>query len=464
MSIEYIEQPSRELGDLFNRGTLAMESGNLDYAIEIFASCIEREPLFLKARRHLRMVEVEKFNEAGGSAMTHKISGAKGMAQLMVGIGQLKMKQPEKAILTAEKLLRMDPLNSKFAFLLTDAAIAAGTAELAVQTMELLRDHTPDVPDVLRRLGQVYEAANRSREATRTYERLCALLPGDLEARRLLKNASAVDTMAGGGWEEMVRDGKTFRDVIADKDEAASLDNESKAIQDTGEIDAIIEETLAKIEKEPANLNFRRLLARLYRDNGHYKEALQALEEALKIAVGDPQVENMMVDTYLMIYDDNISELLSEGKTDEAATVQAEKEQYHLDSLYSRTESYPNDLDMKYQLGKALYDGGDFAGALPSFQQSQRHPKRRVDSVFHIGMCFAGKGQHDLAREQFERAISEIPVMDKAKMEIVYELALACEALSDHDAALNHFKAIYQIDIGFRDVAERMDRAYSTGG
>ncbi|MDA0322017.1 MAG: tetratricopeptide repeat protein, partial [Verrucomicrobia bacterium] len=185
--------------------------------------------------------------------------------------------------------------------------------------------------------------------------------------------------------------------------------------------------------------------------------------EALKISVGDPQVENMMVETYLMVYDDKASELQADGKTDEAAAVQAEKEQYYLDSLYSRTESYPNDLDLKYQLGKALYDGGDLAGALPYFQQAQRHPKRRVDAVFHIGMCFAGKGQHDLAREQFERAISEIPVMNKAKMGMVYELALACEALADLDAALNHFKAIYQVDIGFRDVAERMDRAYSEG-
>lgn len=195
-----------------------------------------------------------------------------------------------------------------------------------------------------------------------------------------------------------------------------------------------------------------------------YDETIEALDAALEIASGDPQLENMMVETYLMIYDHNIAAHTEEGDLEKAAEVQAQKDQYYLDSLYTRVESYPNDLDLKYQLGKALYDHGDQANALPYFQQAQRNPKRRVDAVYHMGMCFAAKGQHDLARQQFELAAAEIPIMNATKMEVVYQLGLMCEAANDHDAALNHFKEIYQMDIGFRDVAERIDRAYTQGG
>lgn len=463
MSVEYIEDAPRQLEDLFNRGTLAMESGNLEYAIEIFTSCIEKEPLFLKARRHLRVAEVEKFNEAGNGAIAHKVSSAKGLPLFMKGAAQVKTGKPDKAIVTAEKLLRIDPLNSKFAFLLADAAIAAQTPNVAIHSLELVRDQDPDDRQILTRLGALYEASNRSRDATRTYERLCALNPRDLDAKRLLKNASALDTMNAGGWEEMVRDGKTFRDNIADKDEAAALDTENKAVKDAADIEEIISETIAKIENEPQNLNYRRQLARLYRDRSQYDEALHTLEEALEMAKGDPQIENMMVETYLMDYDDEIARLQTDGDSAAAAEKQAEKDQYFVGSLHDRAERYPNDLDLKYQLGKALYDDGDLAASLAYFQQSQRSPKRRVDSVFHIGMCFAQKGQHDLARQQFERAAAEIPVMNPTKMEVVYQLALTCEATNDHDTSLDLFKEIYQMDIGFRDVADRIDRAYSQG-
>jgi len=69
------------------------------------------------------------------------------------------------------------------------------------------------------------------------------------------------------------------------------------------------------------------------------------------------------------------------------------------------------------------------------------------------------KSLHDLALEQLRAARQEMPVLDDAKMEVLYQLALCLEKLGRQEEALVEFKAIYAADIGYRDVAERVLRS-----
>ena len=461
MTTEYVENPDRKVQELFNRGTLALDNSNYDYAIDMFSSCIEEEPLFLKGRRYLRQAEVEKAKEGGkNSSLAHKLSTAKGLPTLLAGVVLLKSGKTDKAIATAEKLLRMDPLNTTFVAFLADAAEAAEMPELAVYSLELARDAHPDDLDLLQRMGEIYLKANMSHEATVTFDQLCRLKPDDLEAKHLLKNASAEHSLNSGGWEDMIKEGKTFRDVIADKDEALLIDTEAKAIRDGSDVDRLIAETRERIKNEPLNMNWRRQLARICRDAKMYDQAAAALEQALDVASGDPQIENMLVETYLLMFDDEIQGLEKAGQTQQAEAKTAEKNQYYQDSLVERVQRYPNDLELKYQLGTVYLERGEIDEALREFQRAQRNPKRQVDATYQLALCFSRKGQHDLARQQLEGAADNVPVMNDTKIEILYQLGVVCDALGDTSKSMEHFKEVYQVDVGYKDVAERIEKAY----
>ena len=51
--------------------------------------------------------------------------------------------------------------------------------------------------------------------------------------------------------------------------------------------------------------------------------------------------------------------------------------------------------------------------------------------------------------------------MDDTKKDIIYELGTCLELMGKADAAIEEFKAIYSEDIGFRDVADKINAFYA---
>jgi hypothetical protein len=51
-------------------------------------------------------------------------------------------------------------------------------------------------------------------------------------------------------------------------------------------------------------------------------------------------------------------------------------------------------------------------------------------------------------------------LMDDMKKDIVYELGCVFEATGNIEKAVEQFKEIYSVDIGFRDVAEKIEKYY----
>ena len=59
----------------------------------------------------------------------------------------------------------------------------------------------------------------------------------------------------------------------------------------------------------------------------------------------------------------------------------------------------------------------------------------------------------DLAMKQLEEASREIVSMNEMKKEIVYNLGLIYERMSEIEKSLACMKQIYEVDYGYRDVA-----------
>ena len=121
-------------------------------------------------------------------------------------------------------------------------------------------------------------------------------------------------------------------------------------------------------------------------------------------------------------------------------------------------ERYPNDLMYRYDLGVLYMRAGNIQGAIEQFQKSVGQPQRRVASLNYLGQCFQQMGMHDLAIDQYTKAIEELPSMDGLKKELLYNLGTAYETLGEHEKAIAEFKKIAAVDFGFRDVKDKITR------
>jgi len=68
---------------------------------------------------------------------------------------------------------------------------------------------------------------------------------------------------------------------------------------------------------------------------------------------------------------------------------------------------------------------------------------------------------NDLAARTLQNAIKEKVVFDDEKKELIYNLGAVLDAMGKKDEAAEQFKLIYEVDIGYKDVQERVDAYYA---
>ena len=81
-------------------------------------------------------------------------------------------------------------------------------------------------------------------------------------------------------------------------------------------------------------------------------------------------------------------------------------------------------------------------------------------SLYALARCFRDKKQYDMAREQLTDALEDLHTMDAMKKDVCYLLGEISEAMGDKDTAATYYKEIYQADIGYKDIAQKIEGLY----
>lgn len=447
------------------KAVAAIELRNFGYAIELLQNLLKQVPEFLTGRQMLRRAEVTR-------AKTEK----KGFfnistAPLAVMKAQRELKKdPARTIELVEKVLEMGPYNQQANMLLKDAAVAGNFPEIAMFAMETLLENDPRDVKVLHELGRLYHQYDQSHKAVEIYNRISEINPVDLEASKLGKDASARASMKQGGWTEA----ESYRDLIKDKEVAVSLEQQNR-IQLTGEsLEQQINETYAKHEAEPENVDLAKRLGVLHDQKDDLEGAIAWYQYAVDLTNrSDPGLVRKVTDLKMKMLERQIREdeqyLAEHGsgsenfaeKTAELEAAKRQRAEILIEDARKRLDRNPTDLQLRYELGEHLTNAGQYRDALPELQRARQNPNARLKAMNLLGQCYRELGMLDLAAKQLDDAAREMMVMDVVKKEIVYNLGLVYEQMGDAEKYIDAMKQIYEADYGYRDVAARVESSYS---
>lgn len=436
-----------------NRGRQALETGRYELAVDMLMEAVSAAPDVLETRKLLRTAQIANFKKNGKVGFGAKLGYM--MARQKI-LGLVKKGKGVEAMAEAEKLLCQNPLDADNIEAAVKAAEAAGKAEHAAISVEAAYECSNKDPSLLERVATYYTMAKRWDKVRDAYQKLSEMKPGDQRVMQLLKNAEAQATM-NSGWTETV--GKTggFQALIANKEQAAKLDAANKAVVTGDDAELLIQEKLKQIEAEPKNMNARRALARIYIQGKRFYEAIDVLQQAIEVSgTMDPELDRMLSQTKVQYYDQQIEALRANGQEDDAVALEGEKNQFVFDDLAARVERYPNDLHLRFELGKQYFTYGYYDDALTHLQLAQKSPKDRLWALYYLAMCFLAQDQVDMGVMQLETARDAIPTMDDLKKKVVYQLGLCAEASGDLEKAYQYYKDVYSSDVGFEDLSERM--------
>ena len=466
MALKHEKDLSDELRSSWLKAMAAIERRNFGYAIELLQNVLQQEPEFLTGRQMLRRAEVTRLKaekKTFFNISTAPLAAMKAQRELK--------KNPRKAIELIEKVLETNPYNLQANMILKEAAVAADFPDLAIFAMRTLLEEKPRSVKILHELGRLYNQYERAENAVEVYNRITEIDPLDLVAAKLGKDASARASMKKGGWTEA----ESYRDLIKDKYAAVSLEQQSRVQLSDESLERQISEVFAQHETDPQNIDLAKRLGALHDQKDDLEGAIAWYEYAVALTNrNDPGLVRKVSDLKMRQLDRQIREdeqFLAEheagGEECAARARKLEEAKRHraeilIDDARKRLDRNPTDLQLRYELGEQLTNAGRYRDALPELQRARQNPNARLKAMNLLGRCYRELGMLDLAAKQLEDAAREMLVMDATKKEIVYNLGLVYEQMGESGKYIDAMKRLYEADYGYRDVALRVEKSYSS--
>lgn len=463
MSDTSISTLDKRLHQQLEKARASIGQGNPKYAIDFANALLKKHPGCLEVRQTLR--DAQRALSAGKKNILSGLLSSMPLAK----IGEMTTrKNPAKGLERAEKLLTQDPGNVQGHKLLGISATALELHHTAVFAYECIRQINPKDVENLKSLARAYLAVDDATEAVKICDQALKLAPGDGELQEIVKKASVSQSMKKGRWEEE----GDFRGKLKDESESVKLEQQSRATTSEESLQDLIRDTEKKIESEPDNLNHYRQLARYHYQLKHFEEAIAAIQAGRKLEAGraDTGLERLESRYRRELVEARIASKRKELEKDpsnetlkaEIASMEKEQAENLLEEAADTVRRYPNDYEARFIYGERLLHAGQTDAAIQQLQNSIRNPKVRLQALLRLGQAYQEKKFFDLAAQQFETAKSEAGPMNDTKKAIIYQLGQCYELMGDEERAIEEFKTIYASDIGFRDVAKKIDAYYAS--
>ena len=462
MAEKSLKDISNDLRSLFRKGEEALQRENYDYALTLFGQILDKEPTCTECRSELRRAQSQKAGKAGGFfKKAFSLAGAS--PQLAKAQFALK-KNPFEALQIAEQILNSDPHNASAHKIFAEAALAAELPRAALLSLESLVKLSPGDKALTLQLATALAKLGDTNRAERIMTELCRAHPIDGELAKHLKNISALRTMEEGGYEKAAEIGGSYRDMLKDKEESVSLEQEHRVEKSEDVAAKLIGEYETRLQTEPKNLRLIRSLAELYTQKSQFDRALDYYAQ-LKTSEGgnDSSIDHAIAKTVARKYEHEISQLdpAAPDHAEQAAKLQAEKIAYQIAECQKRVERFPTDLIIRFEMGQLYFAAGKISEAIQELQKAQNNPHKRIAAMNLLAQCFGRRNMNDLAARTLQNALKEKVGFDDEKKELIYNLGCIFEKMAKTEEAMEQFKLIYESDIGYKDVGAKVDAYYA---
>src|ERR1017187_1061772 len=341
MSEKSLNELPRELRMLFTKGNDALQRENFDYAIDLYNQVLAKDPAVYECRKALRTAQMRR--AGGGSGFFKRMLSSAGSSTLLAKGHMALSKDPAEALRIAEQILNGDPYSSGAHKLVVEAATSLELPRTAVLSLEILAANSPKDRDVAITFAKALADSGEVGRAEKILADLYRSFPSDNELAQALKDLSARKTLDEGGYEALADGSGSYRDILKDKDEAVSLEQQNRQVKTEDVAERLINEYETRLKTEPKNLKLLRSLAELYTQKKQFDKALSYYEQ-IKAggASGDASLDRSIADTMVRKFDHQASLLDPNAPdyADKAAKLQAEKQAYQLAECQKRAERF----------------------------------------------------------------------------------------------------------------------------
>ncbi|MFN0133658.1 MAG: hypothetical protein ACKVW3_14165 [Phycisphaerales bacterium] len=450
----------------FANARVVHEATNYAYAMQSWLSGLRQEPTSMSGLEGFFKSCAAFLNEGGNRKevrdLTKDFSGRNDVDKYAASLLQWGLEPADaaaavRATEAAGKLNMPEPT-----YWLGERALAA-----------VLREKKPR-KELLIKLMEIFTAVGAYEKAVQAGEAAVRLDPSDAKLAADVRNLAAQATMSRGGYENSGQAGG-FRQNVRDLDKQRQLEDAERIVKTDETVDRLVREAEVRYRERPEDLAVitvyvKRLLERgRPEDESLAKKLLEKTYESSKQFRFREMYGDIRLRQAARKLADYKATALAAPENEKAGRMHREAQRQFLtmeaEEYKLRVEAYPTDLTWKFELGKRLFDLGQYDDAIALFQKSQEEAKRRVESLLYIGRSFQAQSWIDEAVHSYRQAL-EVHRMpnDETGMEIRYGLMSALQAKAEAERELAAAEEADKIasgiaiqQINYRDIRARRD-------
>jgi tetratricopeptide (TPR) repeat protein len=438
-----------DLSKFLEQAADAAKRRNYAMAVKIYGRMLAIQPDFGEARAGLRQVLFQKVAQKPASKLTAMLLG--GLNLPLAGLLRM-LGQHAAAAKSLERYLAYDPTAEAQNLKLGSALQRAGFANSALAVYAAYAEFQPRCLEACRAAGALYYEQGKVAESLAMYEYALKVDPRDQESLKARKNLAAEGALQSTGIESA----QSSRDLIKDKDKQQKLERSERLQLSSEEVESELDELEVKLQENPGDHKLLRRAARLREMAKDIRGALDLIEQLLKSKPDDSELLDQAGDLRIRLQEQMVQKALKRGDEGSAERAREALAKLRVGEARRQVERNPTDLGARYELGSGLLEVGEVDDAIAELQQAVKDPRKKPDAMFLLGQAFQQKDLHDLALGRFENVLEVAGSGLRAK-EALYEMGVICEGLGRAGDALGHFTKILEQDIGFRDVAKKVE-------
>lgn len=448
----------------FNKAGVCRERHEYEYAIECYITGLGYWPEAVEeGHMPLRSLAIQR-QQVGGK----KPGLMDGLKKSFAG------KDAKQGLLNAEQLLAMDPSNPSYA----DGALKNAVKAGFVQTVKwvapivfesLKKDKKPNKTRFGAYRQGLVEAAEQAaaqgdnvletwllEHAVSSLDYLAVRMPGDEGIRVELRDLAGKLTIARGKYEEA----EDFRESLYDGEKQKLLHDADRVKQGAATLEALIEAARRDWQEAPEVVGKVNALVDALLKAQRTKEEDEAIEVLMRAyeKANNYSFKSRADDIRLRRLGRQVNQLgaqardsgLEEDKQQLRLAV-IELRQVTLEVFGERVEKYPTDMRLKYKLGAALFEAGEYDEAIPMLQLAQADPRSRARCQLLLGRAFFEKGTYAQAGVILREALESYETTDDFSKQLLYWLGRACEADGQTEEAKAAYGKLLRQDYNYLD-------------
>jgi len=353
----------------------------------------------------------------------------------------------QDALELALQLKEKHPNDSMVENIVAFAQLQGNKLDEAVSEYESILERDPSNEDAQLHLAEAYAYKMRTdSDAAQLYERALRMQPN---------NSTILLAMA--------------RVDIERNDTVKAIQNYQKFLKvEPNQEDRLITEVTEALEKQPDAIRIRWFLCEVLVGYGRLREAMEQLNTVYKAAPSQGKNILNAVEKVLAKDKKNITALATKGRImadlgkaeeamdllEDAIKLQPNNQDVAgaLISVYEKSLKKRESSETRFRMGRLYFILENYDEAIAQFQRTAQDYRTEADSGKMLGRCFVEKNMYDQAFAEFQKL-----VVDEEVKELMYDLAKKYESAGDINGAKNVYRQIFAADIGYKDVKARFE-------